>query len=154
MTLKRDRADARRGRTFPVHTPRLRLKRKAPRSGYVDGAWWPHSTDLTAELPDLLAVLSIRLGPIGRMIYSLDEWEGAPAKLVIGGRTVRLDGYRLQPAHTVEVVGFDGRKIVLLTVAPQADPAQAHAILMTAAGPDNVWTVGDLLAVGAEERLG
>jgi hypothetical protein len=27
----------------PAQTPRLRLKPKAPQSGYVDGAWWPHS---------------------------------------------------------------------------------------------------------------
>src|SRR5690348_2889666 len=121
MTLKHDRADAGRPRTPPVHTPRLRLKRKAPRSGYVDGAWWPHSADLTAELPDLLAVLSIRLGPVSRVIYGLSEWEMAPARLVIGGRMVRLDGYRPQPAHTVEVLGLNGRKIVLLTVSPQAD---------------------------------
>jgi Family of unknown function (DUF5994) len=154
MTLKRERTDVGRPRGFPEHTPRLRLKRKAPRSGYVDGAWWPHSTDLSAELPDLLAVLSIRLGPIGRVIYGLNEWETAPAKLAIGGRTVRLDGYRLQPAHTVEVLGFNGTKIVLLTVSPQADPGQAHAIMMTAAGPDNAWTVSDLLTVGTEERLG
>jgi hypothetical protein len=151
MTLKQERTDVGRPRGFPEHTTRLRLKRKAPRSGYVDGAWWPHSTDLTAELPDLLAVLSIRLGPIGRVIYSLDEWETAPAKLVIGGRTVRLDGYRLQPAHTVEAVGFNGTKNVLLTVSPQADQGQAHAIMMTAAGPDNAWTVNSLLTVGADQ---
>jgi hypothetical protein len=78
MTLKRERTDVRRPRSFPVHTPRLRLKRKAPRSGYVAGAWWPNSTDLTAELPDLLAVLSIRLGPIGRVIYGLNEWKRRP----------------------------------------------------------------------------
>ncbi|WP_459956134.1 DUF5994 family protein, partial [Mycobacterium avium] len=27
----------------PARTPRLRLKPKAPQSGYVDGAWWPRS---------------------------------------------------------------------------------------------------------------
>lgn len=73
-------------------------------------------------------------------------------KLVIGGRTVRLDGYRLQPAHTVEVLGFNGAKIVLLTVSPQAASGQARAIMMSAAGPDNAWTVNSLLTIGAEER--
>jgi hypothetical protein len=55
--------------TPPDYTPRLRLKPKAPRSGYVDGAWWPYSNDLLKELPDLLAVLSVRLGPIERVLY-------------------------------------------------------------------------------------
>ena len=34
-----------------AHQLRLRLKPKAPRTGYVDGAWWPRSHDLAAELP-------------------------------------------------------------------------------------------------------
>lgn len=94
MTLKRTHMDAARRHAPPVHTPRLRLKPKAPESGYVDGAWWPHSEDLTAELPDLLSVLSVRLGPIDRVIYNVNEWANPPAKFATGGRTVRLDGYR------------------------------------------------------------
>src|ERR1700684_3652507 len=58
----------------PAQTPRLRLKPKAPQSGYVDGAWWPHSDELMAELPDLLSVLSVRLGPISRVMYNVNEW--------------------------------------------------------------------------------
>ena len=149
MTLRKDHTDAGRRHAPPVHTPRLRLKPKAPQSGYVDGAWWPHSEDLTAELPDLLSVLSVRLGPIGRVIYNVNEWAKPPAKFATGGRTVRLDGYRLQPLNTVEVLGFNGDKIVLLIVSPHADPDQAHAIMMTAAGPHNASTVESLLS--AEE---
>jgi len=62
--------DAGRRHTPPEHTPRLRLKPKAPLTGFVDGAWWPPSEDLTAELPDLLSVLSVRLGPISRLTYN------------------------------------------------------------------------------------
>ena len=151
MTLQKGHTNVTRRHTPPGHTPRLRLKPKAPRSGYVDGAWWPHNDDLTAELPDLLAVLSVRLGPIDRVIYSLNEWAKAPKKLATDGRTVRLDGYRLQPVNTVEVLGLNRKKIVLLVVSPQADPDQAHAIMMTAAGPNNALTVNSLLTIDAEE---
>jgi len=151
MTLQKGNTNVARRQTPPVHTPRLRLKPKAPLSGYVDGAWWPHSDDLAAELPDLLAVLSVRLGPIARVIYSLNEWAKAPKKLATDGRTVRLDGYRLQPVNTVEVLGLNCKKIVLLVVSPQADPDQAHAIMMTAAGPNNALTVISLLTINAEE---
>jgi Family of unknown function (DUF5994) len=151
MTLQKGHTNVARRHTPPEHTPRLRLKPKAPRSGYVDGAWWPHSDDLTAELPDLLAVLSVRLGAIGRVIYSLNEWAKAPKKLATDGRTVRLDGYRLQPVNTVEVLGLNCEKIVLLVVSPHANPDQAHAIMMTAAGPDNALTVNSLLTISAEE---
>ena len=151
MTLKIDQVDARRRHVPPVQTPRLRLKPKAPQSGYVDGAWWPHTDDLTAELPDLLAVLSVRLGPIGRVMYNVNEWAKPPTKFATGGRTVRLDGYRLQPVNTVEVLGLNGAKIALLVVSPHADPDQAHAIMMTAAGPDNASSVDSLLKISAED---
>jgi len=152
MTLNQDHAELGRRHTSPAHTPRLRLKPKAPQSGYVDGAWWPHSDDLAAELPDLLAVLSVRLGEIGRVVYQLDEWPTPPKKLAIDGRTVRLDGYRRQPVSTVEVLGLDRRKVVLLVVSPNADSDQAHAIMMTAAGPDNALTVNSLLQVSAGQE--
>jgi hypothetical protein len=151
MTLKRNHMDVARRHAPPVHTPRLRLKPKAPESGYVDGAWWPHSEDLTAELPDLLSVLSVRLGPIGRVIYNVNELAKPPAKFATGGRTLRLDGYRLQPVNTVEVLGLNRNKIVLLVVSPHADPDQAHAIMMAAAGPNNASTVESLLMISAEE---
>lgn len=152
MTPQKDHTDVGCRRTAPLRTPRLRLKPKAPHSGFVDGAWWPHSDDLTAELPDLLAVLSVRLGPIGRVIYKLAEWSTAPAKLTYANCTIRLDGYRLQPVNTVEVLGLNRTRIVLLVVSPQADPDQAHAVMMTAAGPNNALTVDSLLTISAKEK--
>jgi hypothetical protein len=152
MTLKQDYTVVGQRQASPVHTPRLRLKPKAPQRGYVDGAWWPHSDDLAAELPDLLAVLSVRLGEVGRVIYKIDEWSTAPKKLTADGRTVRLDGYHRQPVNTVEVLGLNRKRIILLVVSPHANPDQAHAIMMTAAGPDNALTVESLLRISAEER--
>jgi hypothetical protein len=152
MTPKMDHVDASRRHTPPAHTPRLRLKPKAPQSGYVDGAWWPHSTDLAAELPDLLSVLSVRLGPIDRVTYNMNEWAKPARKFTTGGRTVRLDGYHLQPVNTVDVLGINRRKMVLLVVSPSADPEQAHAIMMTAAGPSDASTVVSLLTTTAEEQ--
>ncbi len=151
MTRQQGHTDVTRHHAPPEHTPRLRLKPKAPSVGYVDGAWWPHSDDLTAELPDLLAVLSVRLGPIGRVVYQLDEWAKAPKRFAHDGRAVRLDGYHRQPISTLEVLGLNGKKVVLLVVSPQADPDQAHAIMMTAAGPNNALTVDSLLTMSGEE---
>jgi hypothetical protein len=138
--------------TGPENTPRLRLKPKAPTSGHVDGAWWPRSDDLATELPDLLAVLSVRLGAVDRVLYNLTEWAKMPRRLMTGGRAVRLDGYRLQPASTLQVLGLGREKILLLVVPPHTDPDIAHEAMMTAAAPDNASTVSDLLAVGARER--
>ncbi|WP_433272542.1 DUF5994 family protein [Actinosynnema sp. CS-041913] len=35
----------------PRHPQRLRLRPKTPTTGHVNGAWWPRSQDLVAELP-------------------------------------------------------------------------------------------------------
>ncbi len=152
MAPRQNRTDGGRHPTPPEHTPRLRLKPKAPHTGYVDGAWWPHSDDLTAELPDLLAVLSVRFGPIDRVLYKLNDWAEAPAELATGGHAVRLDGYRLQPPNTVEVLGLNRSRIVLLVVPPHTDPDRAHATMMAAAAPDDDSTVDGLLMISLRDR--
>jgi uncharacterized protein DUF5994 len=152
MTLIQDRINVGQRNSRPEQTPRLRLKPKAPHSGYVDGAWWPRSDDLTTELPDLLAVLSVRLGPIDRVLFNRNEWATPSARFSIGGRWVRLDGYRLQPANTVEVLALNRNKTVLLVVPPNAESDKAHATLMAAATPSNESTVDGLLVVSARER--
>ena len=151
MTRRQDRSDVKQRNSPPEHTPRLRLKPKAPQSGFVDGGWWPRSDDLASELPDLLAVLSIRLGRIDRVLFNSNEWAKPSAKFATGGRRVRLDGYRRQPTNTVEVLGLNRNSIVLLVVPPSADPDEAHATLMAAAAPSNDSTVDSLLMVGARE---
>lgn len=152
MTRHEGRSAAGGEHTGPETTPRLRLKPKAPISGHVDGAWWPHSDDLSKELPDLLAVLSVRLGTIDRVMYNLGEWAKMPRRLMTGGRAVRLDGYNRQPANTLEVLGVGREKILLLVVPPDTDPDVAHEAMMTAAAPDNASTVSDLLGGGAHEQ--
>ena len=145
MTPTPTRAVADWGQPTPEHTPRLRLKPKASPTGFVDGAWWPASNDLLTELPDLLAVLSVRLGPISHVTYQLGEWATAPVKTVIGGRVVRLAGYRRQPGNTIEVLGLGGTSVVLLVVPTGADAEQAHNTMMAAATPEDASTTDGLL---------
>jgi len=134
------------------HTARLRLKPNGFHTGYVGGAWWPHSDHLDAELPDLLAVLSVRLGPTDRVLYKVSDWAEAPAKLATAGHAVRLDGDRLQHPNTVEVFGLDSTRIVLLVVPPHTDPDRAHATITAAAAPDDDSTVDSLLMISLRDR--
>jgi hypothetical protein len=145
MTLQRGQTATSGKHTPPENTPRLRLKPKAPISGYVDGAWWPRGDHLPTELPDLLAVLSVRLGPIDRVIYNITDWAKAPAKLAAGGRLVRLDGYHRQPVNTIEVLGVNRNKTVLLVVPTHTDPDRAHDTMMAAAAPNNAATIDNLI---------
>jgi hypothetical protein len=85
------------------------------------------------------------------VIYHLDEWANAPAKLDTGGRKVRLDGYRYQPVNTLQVVGLNRDSVVLLVVSPHTDPDQAHATMMAAAGPNNASTVDGLLVMNVRD---
>ncbi len=129
---------------IPHERLRLRLKPKAPTIGWVDGGWWPRSHDLAAELPRLLAVLTVRLGCIERVGYHLDERDLAQRRINCGGGLVRLDGYRSQPANTVDVLAV-GQRLTLLVVPSEASAQTAHAVLMAAGHRGNTDNVDTLL---------
>lgn len=132
------------------HALRLRLKPKAPPTGSVDGAWWPRSRDLAKELPALAEVLAVRLGPVTRVAYSLNAWLAAPRRIVVNGRAIRLEGFHVQDEHVLDVSGFDGPRVTLLVIPPEAPAAAGHDAMMTAAQRDGVGQPGDILAaVGA-----
>jgi hypothetical protein len=144
------------------HLLRLRLKPKGPVTGYVDGAWWPRTRDLTAELPELAAVLAVRLGPVYRVAFAMAAWLPPPTRrLVLDGRPVRLEGFRSQDENIVYVSGLDGRRICLLVVPPEADDAAGHEAMMTAAHRDNADSPAEILSKagipsrrrGAPERV-
>jgi hypothetical protein len=129
----------------PRLTLRLKLKPKAPTAGYVDGAWWPRSRDLSTELPALLTVLAIRLGGVARVSYNLTTWDTAPRHLDVDGHRLRLGGFHAQHPHTVDVIGSNGSRLTLLVLPPATDPVTAHQILMTATRRNNVDSVDQLL---------
>jgi hypothetical protein len=117
-------------------TARLRLKPKGPQTGLVDGAWWPESACLEKELPDLVAVLSVRLGPVERVLCNLRSWADVPRKITFNGQVLRLGGYRRQSMDTIEVIGRRGR-LTLLVVPPKTGPEDAHTAMMAAASREN-----------------
>ena len=145
MTPTQTRASAGWHQPAPEHTPRLRLKPKSTTTGFVDGAWWPAGNDLLTELPDLLAVLSVRLGPISHVTYQMAEWAKAPVKTVMGERVVRLAGYRRQPRNTIEILGLGGTSVVLLVVPAGTAEDQAHDTMMAAATPEDASSTDGLL---------
>jgi hypothetical protein len=123
---------------------RLRLKPRGPVTGFVDGGWWPRSRDLPAELPALLAVLAVRLGPVESVSYNLDTWGPTPRRITLDGRVVRLAGYRSQHPATIDVLGA-AHRVTLLVVAPDAAPAAARGALMAAGHQGNADSVDALL---------
>ncbi|AIG79164.1 Hypothetical protein AJAP_31725 [Amycolatopsis japonica] len=136
------------------HAPRLRLKPEAPTTGWVDGAWWPRSLDLTVELPSLLPALTARLGRIERVTYHLAAWPPTPRRLRSGDEhgDVRLEGFRSPHTATLTVIGLGARRrLTLLVIPPDADPDLAHHALLTATRRGNADTVDTLLAALDED---
>jgi hypothetical protein len=123
---------------------RLRLKPKAPTTGWVDGGWWPRSQDLAAELPGLLAVLAVRLGHVERVSYHLGDWGPTPHKIRCDSGVVRLEGYHSQHTNTVDVLA-EHQRVTLLVVRPEASAQTAHAALMAAGHRGNTDDVDTLL---------
>ncbi|WP_280340689.1 DUF5994 family protein [Nocardia neocaledoniensis] len=117
----------------PLYTPRLRMRSRSAPDHYIDGAWWPRSDDLAAELPDVLAVLGVRLGPIWRVVYDPTCWGVAPARITVAGETVRLDSYHFELWNTMYVFGRDASMLVLRVIPADTDARLAHESLMAAA---------------------
>jgi hypothetical protein len=126
------------------HDLRLRLKPRGPVTGFVDGGWWPRSRNLPAELPALLAVLAVRMGPVESVSYNLDTWGPTPRRITYDGRLVRLAGYRSQHPATIDLLSANHR-VTLLVVAPGAAPESAHGALKAAGHRGNTDRVDALL---------
>jgi hypothetical protein len=110
---------------------RLKADTTTP-TGQFDGGWWPHSTDLAAELPDLFSVLVSQIGPIERVSYHLRDWDAAPRKIRFEGAVIRLGGYHWQRAATVDVLTAR-RTLTLRVVSPDTAPDAAQDALAAAA---------------------
>ncbi|GAB1511123.1 DUF5994 family protein [Actinophytocola sp. KF-1] len=132
------------------HTPlRLRLKPKAPATGYVDGAWWPRSRDLTVELPALAEVLAVRLSRIERVAYALSAWDPAPRRVDVDGNRVRLEGFTYQDQHIIHVTGSNNSRISLLVIPPEMTDPAGHDALMTAGHRGNTDRPEQILAAAS-----
>jgi hypothetical protein len=70
-----------------------------------------------------------------------------------GKQAVRLDGYHYQPADTIDLIGEDGTRLVLLVVPATTDPWVAESILRAAADSHNVSTTSELLALRTEDTV-
>ena len=126
-------------------SPRLRLKPQGRTTGSVDGAWWPRSRDLSAELPELAA----RLGRLDRVSYNISVWGvTVPRRAAVDGHRVRLEGFHSHHRHTVEVITTDQHRLTLLVVAPESTPASAQQLLATASRRDNAASIDELIADG------
>jgi hypothetical protein len=133
---------------LPQQALRLRMKPTGSTTGHVDGAWWPRSRDLAAELPALIEALAARLGRIERVSYHLDDWEPAALRIRVAGHPVRLGGFRAQAEHTVDVSAAMWRRVTVLVVPPETPSVVAEQLLSATAERDNTRTASELITGG------
>jgi hypothetical protein len=129
-----------------IGTLRLRLKPAHQACGFVQGAWWPRSTLLTAELPSLLAALSLRFGRIDRVQYRETDWSQAPQHIKHQGAGIVLDSSQDSP-NIISVSGQQFGKLTLLVVPPYTDATHAYDVVMTAASALDSSTPDQLLGI-------
>jgi hypothetical protein len=88
--------------------PRIEMKPAGSATGYVDGGWWPRSTDPASEFPGLIGALRSYVGQVSRVAYNLGFWAPVHRKLTVDSRVVRCEGFRTM--NTVTAIGVDSRR--------------------------------------------
>lgn len=125
---------------------RMRLKPAHRSCGLVQGAWWPHSTDLASELPSLLTALSLRLGSIDSVLYHESDWSPAPLSIKHQGDQVILSAHQEWP-NVVSVLGQRFGRLDLLVVPPCTEPTHAYNVVATASSVNDASTPDQLLGI-------
>jgi hypothetical protein len=131
-------------------TAPLRLETTQSREGLLDGAWWPRSHDIAAELPALVTELTSRLGPIARVGLDSAAWEELPTRLIIDDRVVHLDAHEVGDGTALVTCG-DGDYFVLLVVPPESEPATARAVMARTVRDGNITEAAQLLVADPDE---
>ncbi|WP_370091687.1 DUF5994 family protein [Streptacidiphilus sp. MAP12-20] len=126
--------------------PRLALDPTMSRTGMFDGAWWPRSNDVHAELPDLITALDAHLGRILRVGLASAAWHDIPRDVTVNGLVVRI-GRISGSEETISLTrGFQDH-FLLLVVPPDTDPLTAALAMAGAAAAGNRSSAAELLAV-------
>ncbi|MEV6551766.1 DUF5994 family protein [Streptomyces sp. NPDC051597] len=117
----------------PSFAFRLRLvsqpeKAHVPRR--IDGAWWPRSSDLVAELPRLLSALPHAWGQVTSALVDAAVWSPFPGRLLVANQVVRLRRTTTQRSPSTICLLAPGRgRWDLLVVPPTATDAEAGRIM-------------------------
>ncbi|GGS60654.1 DUF5994 family protein [Streptomyces violaceus] len=109
----------------------VRLETTHERQGVLDGAWWPRSRDIAAELPGLISALTEYLGPITRVGLDARAWEGLPTRMTIDDRVVHIDSFAAGD-DTVLITRGEQDLFSLLVVPSHATPDAARAAMAEA----------------------
>jgi Family of unknown function (DUF5994) len=113
--------------------PRTVLRTSPAGHDVLDGAWWPRSHDLLAELPDLIGALNPRVGRVRQIMVCSADWRGARfRRLSVGGDTVRVGWFATLGPHLLIILGERDIRLDLLVVPPGTADDVAHEVMAAA----------------------
>ncbi|MET9671856.1 DUF5994 family protein [Streptomyces sp. NPDC006482] len=130
----------------PMLSARLSLTPKTTLAGLLDGAWWPLSRDLTAELPALVDALDERYGRITRVMVNPTHWPAVPHEVPATGHTVHVGWFTEQDPDKMILLSYTVGRCDLLVIPPETEPAAAARLMTAAAIPGGVLTAGALMS--------
>lgn len=132
---------------------RLSLAPAGPAPALLDGAWWPRSRDLVAELPALTAVLDPLWGRITRVTVNPTHWPVVPRKVPVAGRVVKVGWFLAeQDPHELLLFSYRMGRWNLLVVPPWTDPVSAAWLMAAASDPLGTSTASRLMEQAARRR--
>ncbi|MFE9120916.1 DUF5994 family protein [Streptomyces sp. NPDC007172] len=134
---------------------RLALKAGDGSRGLLDGAWWPYSRDLAAELPALVDVLDPLWGRVTRIAVNPRYWPVVPRKVPVRGHVVKVGWFKAeQDPHKLLLLSNTVGRWDLLVIPPDT-PADSAARLMAAASdPAGPPLTASALMAGETDRFG
>ncbi|WP_046777764.1 DUF5994 family protein [Streptomyces yangpuensis] len=125
---------------------RLSLTPKTTLAGRLDGAWWPRSRDLAAELPALADALEGRWGRITRVLVNPGHWPVVPHKVAVTGHVLHVGWFTEQDPDKVILLSYTTGRCDLLVIPPETEPASAARLMTAAALPGSILTAGSLMS--------
>ena len=132
--------------SLPTLSARLALTPPSPVMGRLDGAWWPRSHDLPAELPALVDALEERWGRITRATVNPARWPVVPHKVAATGHTVHVGWFTEQDPDKMILLSYTVGRCDLLVIPPETEPAAAARLMAAAAIPGSALTAGVLMS--------
>ncbi|SDO03063.1 hypothetical protein SAMN04487981_10811 [Streptomyces sp. cf386] len=140
-------------RSFSSSALRLSLAPAGPAPALLDGAWWPRSRDLGAELPSLTAVLDPLWGRITRVTVNPTHWPVVPRRVPVAGHVVKVGWFLAeQDPHELLLLSYRRGRWNLLVVPPQTTPVSAAWLMAAASDPLGMSTASRLMEEAARLR--
>nr|WSY55174.1 DUF5994 family protein [Streptomyces sp. NBC_00886] len=135
-------------RTSSSASPLLRLQLAPTGSApaLIDGAWWPRSRDLAAELPALVPVLDPLSGRITHVTVNPTFWPVVPRRVAVRGHVVKVGWFRAeQDPHKLLLFSYSVGRWDLLVIPPGTGAVTAARLMTTATDPSWSLTASGLI---------